>query len=63
MAQNNIELIGTIIIGVLGIILMCQGHFIFHGRHGYRHSERDKDNLAKMRKRVEEMMGKTKNDL
>ena len=42
--QNHIELIGTITIGVLGIILMCQGHFIFHGRHGYRHSEREKDN-------------------
>ena len=63
MAQNHIELIGTVLIGVLGIVLICQGHFITFGKHGYRHTEREKDNLAKMRKRVEELMGKTKNDL
>ena len=61
--QNYIELIGTITIGVLGVILICQGHFIMFGKHGYKHTEREQHKLATMRKRVEELMGKTKNDL
>ena len=63
MAQNYIELIGTITIGVLGVILICQGHFIMFGKHGYKHTEREQHKLATMRKRVEELKGKTKNDL
>ena len=50
MGQNHIELIGTALIGVLGMILICQGHFITFGKHGYKHTEREKDKLAKMRK-------------
>lgn len=55
MAQNNIELIGTILIGILGISLICQGHFIFHGKRGYKHAEREQKKLADVRKQVENL--------
>ena len=55
MAQNYIELIGTILIGILGISLICQGHFIFHGKRGYRHAEREQKKLADVRKQVEKL--------
>ena len=55
MAQNYIELIGTILIGILGISLICQGHFIFHGKRGYRHAEREQKKLADVRKKVEKL--------
>jgi|TARA_Y100000289_G_scaffold45647_1_gene45681 formiminotetrahydrofolate cyclodeaminase len=55
MAQNYIELIGTILIGILGISLICQGHFIFHGKRGYRHAEREQKKIADVRKQVENL--------
>jgi hypothetical protein len=56
MAQNHIELIGTILIGVLGMILICQGHFIMFGKHGYKHTEREKKKSLDIRKQVEELI-------
>ena len=35
--------------------MICQGHFIFHGKHGYKHSEREKQKIADVRKQVEKL--------
>tara|TARA_B100000073_G_scaffold325121_1_gene308631 strand:- start:63 stop:233 length:171 start_codon:yes stop_codon:yes gene_type:complete len=52
----SLELIGTILIGVLGMILICQGHFIVFGKHGYKHTEREKKKSLDIRKQVEELI-------
>tara|TARA_A100001201_G_scaffold1571_1_gene4002 strand:+ start:350 stop:529 length:180 start_codon:yes stop_codon:yes gene_type:complete len=56
MDSFNFELIGTITIGVLGIVLMCQGHYIFHGKHGYKHTEREKKKSQDTRKQIEDLL-------
>jgi hypothetical protein len=56
MDSFNLELIGTILIGVLGIVLICQGHYIFHGKHGYKHSEREKKKSQDTRKQIEDLL-------
>ena len=55
MVEHNIELIGTVIIGILGLSLIIQGYFIASGRHQYRHTEREQTKMDKARKQVEEL--------
>jgi hypothetical protein len=35
--------------------MIIQGHFIFHGKHGYRHSEREREKMNNTRKQIEDM--------
>ena len=37
---------------------MVQGHFIFHGKYGYRHTEREKQKLNNVREQVEKVFKK-----
>nr|BAR32897.1 hypothetical protein [uncultured Mediterranean phage uvMED] len=55
MAQNNIELIGTGLLLIFGVTMFCQGHAIFHGKYGYRHTEREKQKMSRTRKQVENL--------
>jgi len=55
MAQNNIELIGTGLLFIFGVTMICQGHAIFHGKYGYRHTEREKQKMSRTRKQVENL--------
>jgi|TARA_A100001391_G_scaffold197821_1_gene178647 hypothetical protein len=36
--------------------MIIQGHFIFHGKHGYKHCEREKKKSADIRKQVEQLL-------
>ena len=55
MAQDHtLELIGTILLFVFGVTMICQGHAIFHGKYGYKHSEREKQKMSKTRKQIED---------
>ena len=57
MAQNHIvDWIGVVALFLFGISMICQGHFIFHGKYGYKHSERDKKRSADIRKQLEEII-------
>jgi uncharacterized membrane protein YciS (DUF1049 family) len=57
MAQYNIvEWIGVVLIFGFGLTMICQGHFIFHGKYGYKHTERDKKRSADIRKQLEEII-------
>ena len=57
MAQDNIiEWIGVVLLFLFGITMICQGHAIFHGKYGYRHTERDKKRSADIRKQLEEII-------
>ena len=57
MAQDHIiEWIGVILLFLFGITMICQGHAIFHGKYGYKHTERDKKRSADIRKQLEEII-------
>ena len=57
MAQNHIiEWIGTIALFLFGITMICQGHFIVTGKHGYKHSEREDKKMSDARKQVENLL-------
>ena len=57
MAQYHIvEWAGVITLFLFGITMICQGHFIFHGKYGYRHSEREKTRSADIRKQLEQII-------
>ena len=57
MAQDHIiEWIGTIALFLFGITMICQGHFIVTGKHGYKHSEREDKKMSDARKQVENLL-------
>ena len=56
-AENNIiiiEWIGIILALVFGVTMFCQGHAIFHGKYGYKHTEREKK-MSDAREQVENL--------
>ena len=56
MAQDNIiEWIGVVLLFLFGVSMICQGHAIFHGKFGYKHTEREKNKMSAARKQVEEL--------
>ena len=38
--------------------MIIQGHFIVTGKHGYKHTEREKQKMESARKQVEELLKK-----
>jgi hypothetical protein len=36
--------------------MFCQGHFILHDKHGYKHSDREKKKSQETRKRLEQIL-------
>ena len=53
--HHIVEWIGVITLFLFGITMICQGHFIYHGKRGYRHSEREKEKMSNARKQVEDL--------
>jgi hypothetical protein len=51
-----VEWLGVITLFLFGITMICQGHFIFHGKHGYKHSEREKEKMDSTRKQIENLL-------
>ena len=61
MVENHfivIEWIGIILALVFGVTMFCQGHAIFHGKYGYKHTEREKQKMTDARKQVEDIFKK-----
>jgi hypothetical protein len=57
MAKHNIvDLIGILTLFLFGITMIVQGHFIFHGKYGYKHCERESKKSENTRRRVEELL-------
>ena len=50
-----INWIGVILLFSFGVTMIIQGHFIFHGKYGYKHSEREKEKMNNARKQVEDL--------
>ena len=56
MAQNNIvEWVGMVALFLFGVTMIIQGHFIFHGKYGYKHTEREKKKMTDARRQVEQL--------
>ena len=59
MAQNHIiEWVGIISAFVFGVTMFFQGHAIFHGKYGYKRTEREKNKMIDVRKQVEDLFKK-----
>ena len=58
MAEHTliIEWVGIVLALVFGVTMFCQGHAIFHGKYGYKHTERDKQRSADIRKQLEKII-------
>jgi len=53
--ERTLEWIGVILLFLFGVTMIIQGHFIFHGKRGYRHCEREKEKMDNARKQVEQL--------
>tara|TARA_B100000925_G_scaffold228042_1_gene176505 strand:+ start:188 stop:367 length:180 start_codon:yes stop_codon:yes gene_type:complete len=59
MAQNHIvDWIGVVLALLFAVTMFWQGHAIFHGKYGYKHTEREKNKMIKARKQVEDLFKK-----
>jgi hypothetical protein len=61
MVENHfivIEWIGIVLALIFGVTMFCQGHAIFHGKYGYKHTEREKQKMSDARKQVEDLFKK-----
>ena len=57
MATNHIvDWIGIITAILFAVTMFIQGHFIFHGKHGYRHAEREQEKMSETRKQIEDLL-------
>ena len=57
MAQNHIvDWIGVILALLFAVTMFCQGHAIFHGKYGYKHTEREKKKSQDTRKQIEDLL-------
>ena len=65
MDQDNfIEWVGVVTLFLFGITIICQGHFIFHQKHGYSRKEtEDPEARDRIRRQVEAVLrGNSKDD-
>ena len=65
MAQDNfIEWVGVVTLFLFGITIICQGHFIFHQKHGYSRKETENPEARdRVRRQVEKVVrGNRKDD-
>lgn len=59
MVENNtliLEWIGIILALIFGVTMFCQGHFILHGKNGYKHSDREKKKSQDVRSQLEKLL-------
>ena len=65
MAENHIiDWIGVVLLFVFGVTMICQGHFIYHQKHGYSRKEtEDPEARDRIRRQVEAVLrGNRKDD-
>ena len=65
MAQDNIiEWIGVVLLFLFGITMICQGHFIYHQKHGYSRKETENPEARdRVRRQLQKVLqGKAEKD-
>ena len=51
------HIVDWIITAILfSVTMFIQGHFIFHGKHGYRRGEREQEKMSETRKQIEDLL-------
>ena len=57
MASSTlINWLATVLLFLFGVTMIVQGHFIYHGKYGYKHSDREKKKMSNARKQVEDLL-------
>ena len=55
MVENHIiDWIGVVLLFVFGVTMICQGHFIYHQKHGYSRKETETEARDRVRRQIEE---------
>ena len=63
-SSTVLEWIGVVLAFVFGLTMICQGHFIYHQKHGYSRKEtEDPEARDRVRRQIEEAIrGDRKDD-
>ena len=63
-SSTVLEWIGVVLAFMFGLTMICQGHFIFHQKHGYSRKEtEDPEARDRVRRQIEEAIrGDRKDD-
>ena len=63
-SSTVLEWIGIVLAFVFGLTMICQGHFIYHQKHGYSRKEtEDPEARDRVRRQIEEAIrGDRKDD-
>ena len=54
--DNLIDWVGVTLALLFAVTMFCQGHAIFHGKYGYKHSEREKEKSIATRRQIEKLI-------
>lgn len=55
--HHIIEWVGVITLFLFGMTMICQGHFIYHGKNGYsRKDYHDQDKRDQIRRQIEKVI-------
>ena len=58
-----VEWVGVVTAFLFGLTMICQGHFIYHQKHGYSRKEtEDPEARDRVRRQIEKAIGDRKND-
>ena len=61
MTIQIVEIVGIFLAIIFAITMYYHGYMILHERGGYKQNDHDRD-IARMRKRIEELMRDDEND-
>ena len=61
MTADFVEIVGIFLAIIFAITMYYHGYMILHERGGYKQNDHDRD-IARMRKRIEELMRNDEND-
>ena len=57
-SSTVLEWIGVVLAFMFGLTMICQGHFIFHQKHGYSRKEtEDPEARDRVRRQIEKAIG------
>lgn len=63
VTDQIIEWVGVVTAFLFGMTMICQGHFIFHQKHGYSRKEtEDPEARDRIRRQVEKVLRDQQND-
>ena len=62
-SSTVLEWIGVVLAFVFGLTMICQGHFIYHQKHGYSRKEtEDPEARDRVRRQIEKAIRRDRED-